>query len=432
MDYSDIIKLVLKGIMIVGSFASLIALCVYMFRVSAIWYKNTLHLSEMLDNSSMTSKEAIFPCLAFSGLLVCLFTGLKAMLFWIPDSWGLSDALGAMFAFMGCLWINSFIQRVIKEKIVLSILKVTIAGEREIYAVTSLAQLKKLEADYDKRSKELEESCWEQIKAYRDLLELIELRKVTIAGEREICRATSLTRLEALKFNYNKKIDDLEDEKERPGYIDESYQKRVNAYHALINLIEARLVTFDGRAIPLVKSLIRLEVFESSYLDKIDDLEEERENPRYVRCEEEKNAFREQINAYRDLIHLIEIQKVTINGEKEIYESTTLAQLETLESNYSKKTDDLDVSCHEQRNVYRDLIHLIEFQKIILNGKKEIDEAKSMGQMEILESNYNKKIDDLEDEKERPCDISLQKQIKAYLLLRHVIEEKINIRIDAE
>jgi len=268
MGSSDVVILVLKGIVVVGSFASLFALCVYMFRVSTIWDTNTPHLSEMLDNGFMTSKQAIFPGLALLGLFVCLFTGLKAMLFWIPESWGLNDGeglvqhfrgvLGAMFAVIGCGLIHSFIKRAIEETIALNILKVTIAGEREVYAATSLAQIEKLETDYEKRIKELEEEREKALKpnltslehngvyrrykeifmAYHALINLIELRKVTIAGERGVYAATSIAQLEKLEKDHDKRIEELEED----THIDVSSQKKINVYHYLTSLIRERKI----------------------------------------------------------------------------------------------------------------------------------------------------------------------------------------------
>ncbi len=507
MDFSDIVMLVLKGIVIVGSFASLIALCVYIaivaIGIQGIWYGPYSPLLFEMLYSYKSWKKAVFPGLAIIGLFVCLFTGLKAMLFWIPDSWGLDDGegivqyftgtLGFMFAFIGCGVIIRSIDKAIKSQLFLDALKVTIAGEREIHAATTLAQLETLESNYNKKIEELEEiekalkprythsehnTCVymryeEKIGAYRDLINLIQLRKVTIAGEREICRATSLVRLEALESYYSKKIKDLEDEEERTGYIDVGHQKRVNAYHVLINLIELRKITIgSGREIHAATTLVRLERLESDYnekdaschdqgnapydlinlielrkvviagereiyeatsldqldtlksvhLKKIDDLKE--------RGNKNNWRYKEEINTYHDLINLIELRKITIGSGREIHAATTLAQLETLDSDYSKKINDLHVSCHEVRNAFIDLVDLINSQKIGINGKKDIYEATSLDQLEELSSDYRWELEHLERIDGglggRDGDLSWQKQIKAYHDLINLIEARIN------
>lgn len=88
MEFSYLFKIVLYGILCIGSTAPLIALCVYIFQ--AIRNGRGLHPILILDKiaEQFDWKGKTFLSLAAIGLLLCMYQGAEAMLFWMPDSWG--------------------------------------------------------------------------------------------------------------------------------------------------------------------------------------------------------------------------------------------------------------------------------------------------------------------------------------------------------
>lgn len=137
MEFGYMIELVLKGIFYAGSTATLIALCTYIFQATR--YGRFPNLRLILDEieEQVDWKGKTYLSLAAIGILVCMYQGAEAMLFWMPDSWGqfnegeyltYRSLLAGLFAAIGGLAIISLLDEAISNRILLRINAVLLEG----------------------------------------------------------------------------------------------------------------------------------------------------------------------------------------------------------------------------------------------------------------------------------------------------------------
>ncbi|MGH9657943.1 MAG: hypothetical protein ACRD96_05325 [Bryobacteraceae bacterium] len=125
---------------------------------SAILYSTALRVAP-------SWRSRIFLSLAAIGFVTCLFQGARAMLFWVPSTWGsvdengqyqtLATILAALFAFAGLFFI-AFIDGATHEKVWLRVTREHLQGLSEILQASldrrTLADLKE---KYEKKAAEL-------------------------------------------------------------------------------------------------------------------------------------------------------------------------------------------------------------------------------------------------------------------------------------
>ncbi|RTL33034.1 MAG: hypothetical protein EKK47_02495 [Burkholderiales bacterium] len=108
----------------------------------------------------MSRQKKVFVSLAFVGLLVCLFAGAHALLFWLPADWGgidesgeftsLREYLSVLVALFGGLGLGQFIDKSVHRSFYLSEAYAQIEALRLIVeASTSEASLKGVIARFE-------------------------------------------------------------------------------------------------------------------------------------------------------------------------------------------------------------------------------------------------------------------------------------------
>jgi hypothetical protein len=162
-EVADIVMLVLKGALYAGSSAALLALCVYIFLA---WRGDSPILLSTIDARRMNWKRDLFLGLASIGFLVCMFQGAEAMLFWMPDSWGQLDedgefqtfilSLALMFAGVGGVTLICFMDQATRDRTFLRVLREQSLDERKVHTARSLARLDALKSDFEGKIDELE------------------------------------------------------------------------------------------------------------------------------------------------------------------------------------------------------------------------------------------------------------------------------------
>jgi hypothetical protein len=163
MDFGDVVIFVLKSVFYAGSAAALFALCIYIF-LACRGDSPTLLSTD--DARRMNWRNKLFLGLATIGFLVCMYQGATAMLAWMPDSWGQLDedgefqtfrsSLAAIFAGVGGLALIFFMDQATRDRTFLRVLRVQIEGERKVHTARSLARLDALKSDFEGKIEELE------------------------------------------------------------------------------------------------------------------------------------------------------------------------------------------------------------------------------------------------------------------------------------
>lgn len=186
--------LIVKALLAFVSAASLAALVGY---AVLVWSRFGRVSSSVLDANSATWKGKAFLALAALGLLVCLYTGSEALLYWLPNSWGGIDedgefrtfrsALAGVFTIIIAGPLIYVLEEVPKESFSFALLRDEVKYEREIHATVSPSQLdalrSRLGAKIDELSKEfpegreVPEGTRRQIVAYERLVRLVEKKK---------------------------------------------------------------------------------------------------------------------------------------------------------------------------------------------------------------------------------------------------------------
>jgi hypothetical protein len=154
---------ILKGALYAGSSAALLALCVYIFLA---WRGDSPTLLSTIDARRMNRKRDLFLGLASIGFLICMFQGAEAMLFWMPDSWGQLDedgefrtvrlSLALMFTGVGGVTLICFMDQATRDRTFLRVLREQILDERKVHTARSLARLDALKSDFEGKIEELE------------------------------------------------------------------------------------------------------------------------------------------------------------------------------------------------------------------------------------------------------------------------------------
>jgi len=154
--------LVLQGFIYLGSTASLLALCTYIFlafrggspALLSTGYGYRLHW-----------KQKIFLGLAAIGLLVCLASGAQTMLSWIPHSVGryiegeyepLRDTLSFLIAGVFGVMLIMILDEVTHIRVALENTKFQLDQERKIYACRSTKKLEKLQGKFELEIQEIQ------------------------------------------------------------------------------------------------------------------------------------------------------------------------------------------------------------------------------------------------------------------------------------
>jgi hypothetical protein len=163
MEVADIVMFVLKGALYASSSAALIALCIYIFLACR---GDSTTLLSTINARRMNWKSNLLLGLASTGFLICMFQGAEAMLFWTPDSWGQLDedrefhtfrsSLAATFAGVGGLALICFLDQATRDRTLQRVLTEQIEGERKIHTAKSLARLDALKSDFEGKIEELE------------------------------------------------------------------------------------------------------------------------------------------------------------------------------------------------------------------------------------------------------------------------------------
>lgn len=133
----------------------------------AYWGKSaTLYSTALRVGPSWRSRIVLI--LAAVGLLTCLFQGARAMLFWLPPTWGtvdengeyetLATSLAALFT-SGGLFLIAFIDKATHEKVWLRVAREQVEGLSEILqASLDRRTLDYLEEKYQKKVADLTET----------------------------------------------------------------------------------------------------------------------------------------------------------------------------------------------------------------------------------------------------------------------------------
>jgi hypothetical protein len=95
-----------------------------------------------------------------------MFQGAEAMLFWMPDSWGQLDedgefrtfrsSLAVMFAGVGGVTLIYFMDQATRNRTFLRVLREQIQDERKVFTARSLARVDALKSDFEGKIEELE------------------------------------------------------------------------------------------------------------------------------------------------------------------------------------------------------------------------------------------------------------------------------------
>ncbi|PZO79004.1 MAG: hypothetical protein DI626_11735, partial [Micavibrio aeruginosavorus] len=144
---------VLQAIIVITSIAALASFTFFIFR-AAFYLDDTLDP----DASILSWPRKFFFVLAAIALLVCIYNGCHAMLFWLPDSLGGYDengdwrtartGLSSVLTFLiGCSFI-SFIDNSLKASLVLPNIQMLANERQKILHCTSLGQLEILKHSY--------------------------------------------------------------------------------------------------------------------------------------------------------------------------------------------------------------------------------------------------------------------------------------------
>lgn len=193
MDFGDIATSILWGAVYVGSAACLLALglCILSERFS----DKSVMLSAA--HSRGMHWRTVVAGLAAIGVLVCMYQGAAALLFWLPDSWGHADEDGdftpikvtvaALFAMVAGGFLLEILGTTALNRVQLRSARLQLEGERKIHAATTLAQLDALKSGFEEKLRELRGDLPRdeaksggkafEAEAYRSLLHLIAIRK---------------------------------------------------------------------------------------------------------------------------------------------------------------------------------------------------------------------------------------------------------------
>jgi len=198
--------IVLQVILAAFSTACLVALGVYFYLASSGGSPTLYALSRR--NPVLSMRQKLFLGFAALGLMVCIFNGAAAMLFWLPDSWGSIDEDGEFQTY-----------------------RVGLALLFTMGAVGWLGFLEKASYGADR----------------------LDMVSVEAKGLREILNANeSQHELESLKLKFSSKLTDLESaHKYSRGGISEyapihPEDDRIDTYRGLIHIIEVQQQQLDG------------------------------------------------------------------------------------------------------------------------------------------------------------------------------------------
>lgn len=159
MDTGDISRYAFYGVWILASCACLIAFSTAL-RL-AIRGDSPLLLSATTSDIRLNWKQKIYLLAASLMLIISMYQGGRAMVSWIPDSWGSIDDEGEFqtyreifainFGFIAGLALIQFFNESIPRKMLLRIATYEIDWINRIYNTNSLSELNRMKHDLDEK-----------------------------------------------------------------------------------------------------------------------------------------------------------------------------------------------------------------------------------------------------------------------------------------